>query len=61
MLLEQGQQADKEALERGGMSAAGRELMDVWGRMDRGAIKSQEAFEQADRAARRRAGEGTAQ
>jgi hypothetical protein len=61
MLLEQGQQADKESLGRTGLSTAGQELMDVWGRLDRGAIKSQEAFEQADRAARRRAGEGTPQ
>ena len=35
---------------------AGQELMNIWDDMDRGAIKQEEAFDQADQAVRRRSG-----
>jgi hypothetical protein len=54
-VLEIGQQADHDALAAGGLSSAGQELMHIWDDLDRGAIHQEEAFTQADHAARRRA------
>jgi len=61
MLLDQGATADKDAVNGSVISSAGQELMDLWSRMDRGVIQSDKAFEQADLAARRRVGEGSAE
>jgi hypothetical protein len=53
-VLELGHQADQDALAAGGLTSAGQELMHIWDDLDRGAIKQQDAFTQADTAARRR-------
>jgi hypothetical protein len=53
-ILELGAQADKDALAAAGLSSAGQELMNIWNELDRGAIKQDEAFEEADKAVRRR-------
>lgn len=55
MLLELGAQVDKDALASAGLSAAGQELMNIWSDLDAGRLKEEEAYEEADRAARRRA------
>ena len=54
-LLELGSQSDKDALSSAGLSSAGQELMNIWDEMDRGAVKHEVAFEQADQAVRRKA------
>lgn len=54
-LLELGAQGDKDALASAGLSSAGRELMNIWDEMDRGAMRSEAAYEQADQAVRRKA------
>lgn len=54
-ILDLGAQSDKDALASAGLSGAGQELMNIWNEMDRGAIKHEEAFEEADKAVRRRA------
>ena len=54
MVLELGAESDKAAMENVGLSQAGQELMSLWNQMDRGAIKQEEAFEEADKAVRRR-------
>ena len=36
---------------------AGQEIMSIWNDMDRGTLKQDEAFEEADKAARRRSAE----
>src|SRR5215471_17641716 len=54
-LLEIGAQGDKDALASAGLSSAGQELLNIWDEMDRGAVKQEQAFEQADQAVRRRA------
>lgn len=54
-LLELGEQADKDAIAAAGLSGAGQELMNIWTEMDRGAMKQDEAFEEADKAVRKRA------
>lgn len=53
-ILELGAQADKDALAGTQLREAGSELMNIWNEMDRGAIKQEEGFEQADQAVRRR-------
>ena len=53
-ILDLGAQADKDALANAGLSGAGQELMNIWNEMDRGAVKEDEAFEEADKAVRRR-------
>src|SRR5579864_5124121 len=54
-LLDLGSQADKDAFESAGLTSAGQELMNIWNEMDRGSVKQDEAFEQADKAVRRKA------
>jgi hypothetical protein len=54
-ILDLGAQSDKDALASAGLSGAGQELMNIWNEMDRGAMKHEEAFEEADKAVRRRA------
>jgi hypothetical protein len=53
-MLEVGAQADKDALASAGLSGAGQELMNIWSEMDRGRMKQDEAFEEADKAVRKR-------
>ncbi len=53
-LLDLGSQSDKDALEGAGLSQAGQELMNIWSELDRGGMKQDDAFQEADRAVRRR-------
>lgn len=53
-ILELGAQSDKDALSAAGLSGAGQELMNIWNDLDRGAVKEDEAFDQADKAVRKR-------
>jgi predicted component of type VI protein secretion system len=53
-ILELGSQSDKDALASAGLSGAGQEVMNIWNEMDRGSMKPEEAFEEADKAVRRR-------
>ncbi len=53
-ILEIGAQSDKDALAGTTLSEPGAELMNIWNEMDRGALKQDEAFEQADQAVKRR-------
>src|SRR5215213_7045788 len=53
-LLDLGSQSDKDALEGAGLSQGGQELMNIWSEMDRGGLKQDDAFAEADRAVRRR-------
>jgi hypothetical protein len=53
-ILDLGAQSDKDAMAHAGLSGAGQEVMDLWNQMDRGAIREDEAFEEADRAVRRK-------
>jgi hypothetical protein len=55
-VLEIGEQADRDALAGTKLKEAGTEIMNIWNDMDRGAIKEEEGFEEADKAARRRSG-----
>src|SRR3954463_15568481 len=54
MLLELGVESDKEALGNTQLTGAGQELMALWDQVDRGKVKQEQAFEQADQAVRRR-------
>jgi hypothetical protein len=56
-ILSLGAQTDKDALANAGLTGAGQELMSIWNQMDRGAVKDDEGFEQADQAVRKRAAE----
>ena len=56
-ILELGAQSDKDALASAGLSGTGQELMNIWNDLDRGAVKKDQAFEQADQAARKRIAE----
>jgi hypothetical protein len=53
-ILETGAQSDKDALAGAGLSGAGQELMDIWNQMDRGRLKQDQGFEEADKAVRQR-------
>ena len=53
-ILDLGEQSDKDALASAGLSSSGQELLNIWNQMDRGAVKEDEAFEEADKAVRRR-------
>jgi hypothetical protein len=53
-ILEVGAQSDKDALASAGLSGAGQELMDIWNQMDRGKMKQDEGFDEADKAVRQR-------
>ena len=54
-ILDLGAQSDKDALASAGLSGAGQEVMNIWNEMDRGSMKQDEAFEEADKAVRRKA------
>jgi hypothetical protein len=53
-ILDLGTQSDKDAIAQAGLSSAGNELMSIWNELDRGQIKEDEAFDEADKAVRRR-------
>ena len=53
-ILDLGAQADKDSLQRAGLTQAGQELMNIWNDMDKGASQHEEAFDEADKAVRRR-------
>jgi hypothetical protein len=53
-VLELGAESDKAAMDQVGLTQAGQELMSLWNQMDRGAIKQDEAFEQADKVIRQK-------
>ena len=53
-ILDLGIQADKDALAAAGLTGAGQELLNIWNEMDRGALKEDEAFQEADRVVRRK-------
>jgi len=53
-LLDLGAQSDKDALANAGLSGAGQELMNIWNELDRGTMKHEEAFDEADKAVRRK-------
>lgn len=53
-LLELGAQSDKDALASAGLTSAGQELMNIWDQMDRGVVKQEAAFQQADHLVRRK-------
>src|ERR1700712_3327573 len=53
-VLDLGAQSDKDALSHAGLTGAGQELLNIWNDLDRGAIKKDEAFEEADKAVRQR-------
>ena len=53
-ILDLGAQSDKDAVAAAGLSSAGSELMNIWNELDRGQIKEEEAFDEADKAVRRR-------
>lgn len=55
-ILELGAQSDKDALAGGQLKEAGTEIMNIWNEMDRGAVKAEEGFAEADKAMRRRSG-----
>ena len=56
-ILELGEQADRDALAGATLKEAGTEIMNIWNEMDRGVIKQDEGFQEADRAVRRRSAE----
>jgi hypothetical protein len=53
-ILQLGAESDKDALESTGLTQAGQELMSIWDQMDRGSMKQEEAYEEADRVVRKR-------
>jgi hypothetical protein len=53
-ILDIGAQSDKDAMAQAGLTGAGQELMNIWNELDRGSMKQEEAFEEADKAVRRR-------
>ncbi|HYO08112.1 MAG TPA: hypothetical protein VER17_04005 [Tepidisphaeraceae bacterium] len=53
-ILELGAESDKDAMANVELAGAGNELMAIWNQMDRGDVKEEQAFEQADQAVRRR-------
>ena len=54
-LLELGADNDRDAMQSAGLSSTGQELMNLWDQMDSGVVKADQAYEQADETARRKA------
>lgn len=54
-ILDLGLQADRDALAGAQLGGSGQELMDIWNQLDRGSLKQDEAFDEADKAVRRKA------
>ncbi len=57
-VLDLGLQSDKDAAAGSKLSEPGQELMDIWSDLDRGNIKEDQAFENADKAVRGKQGGG---
>lgn len=57
MLLELGQESDADSIGTAGLSQAGQELMSIWSEMDKGKMKPNAGYEQADEAVKRRQAE----
>lgn len=55
-ILDLGAQSDKDAIAQAGLTSSGQELMHLWDEMDRGTMKEDEAFQEADKAVRRKQG-----
>jgi hypothetical protein len=53
-ILGLGAQSDKDAMQNAGLTSTGQEVMNLWNDLDRGTIKHEEAFEEADKAVRRK-------
>jgi hypothetical protein len=53
-ILGLGAQSDKDALAHAGLTSTGQEVMNLWNDLDRGAIQHDEAFQEADKAVRRK-------
>jgi hypothetical protein len=53
-ILDLGAQADKDSVARAGLTSAGQELLNIWNDLDSGAVKPEQAFQQADQAVRRK-------
>lgn len=53
-ILDIGAQADKDAMANVTLSQPGQELMNIWNEMDRGNMKEEEGFDEADKAIRRK-------
>ena len=54
-MLELGEQADRDALAGSTLKESGQEIMNIWNDLDRGVMQQDEAFEEADKAVKRRA------
>ena len=54
-ILDVGSESDKDAIAAAGLTGAGKELMSIWDELDRGSMKHEEAFDEADKAVRKRA------
>ena len=54
-LLELGADTDRDAMQSAGLSSTGQELLNLWDQLDNGVVKADQAFEQADQTARRKA------
>jgi hypothetical protein len=57
-LLGLGAEADREALLGSALGEPGQELMAIWGDLDRGRVKPDDAYDEADRAVRQRQASG---
>ncbi|MGA2585293.1 MAG: hypothetical protein ABSG31_18640 [Tepidisphaeraceae bacterium] len=53
-ILQIGTENDQDAVQSAGLSQAGQELMNIWDQMDKGKVKSTEAFNAADQAVRQK-------
>jgi hypothetical protein len=53
-ILNLGAQSDKDAMASAGLSGTGQELMNIWSQMDQGALEHDKAFDEADKAVRRK-------
>jgi hypothetical protein len=53
-ILAIGTQGDKDALAGSTPTGAGAELLEIWNQLDRGSLKQNEAFDEADKAVRQR-------
>mgnify|MGYP005850460551 CR=1 FL=1 len=58
-ILELGAQSDRDAMAAAGLGESGSELMRIWEQMDRGELKTDEGFNVADEALRRKASDSS--
>lgn len=58
-LLDLGEQSDRDALNAAKLGEAGQDLVALWDKMDTGALKQDEALQQAEEVVRRKSREGT--